>query len=104
MHALSWRLIKATSYLHWDIMAYVDQDRTPGMSITKKVPLVIAIVRMASASVNVLLFTHLVSSTLIIFVQNFNKNILTINNMIIEEKTTIKNDGYNTFVTFETLI
>ena len=104
MHALSWRLIKATSSLHWDIMAYVDQDRTPGMSTTKKVPLVVAIVRMASASINVLLFTHLVSSTLIIFVQNFNKNILTINNMIIEEKTTIKNDGYNIFVTFETLI
>lgn len=86
MHALSWRLIKTTSSLHWDIMAYVDQDRTPGMSTTKKVPLVVAIVRMASASINVLLFTHLVSSTLIIFVQNFNKNILTINNMIIEEK------------------
>ena len=86
MHALSWRLIKATSSLHWDIKAYVDQDRTPAMSTTKKVPLVIAIVRMASASINVLLFTHLVSSTLIIFVQNFNKNILTINNMIIEEK------------------
>ena len=86
MHALSWRLIKATSSLHWDIKTYVDQDRTPAMSTTKKVPLVIAIVRMASASINVLLFTHLVSSTLIIFVQNFNKNILTINNMIIEEK------------------
>ena len=86
MHALSWRLIKATSSLHWVIMAYVDQDRTPGMSTTKKVPLVVAIVQMASASINVLLFTHLVSSTLIIFVQNFNKNILTINNMIIEEK------------------
>ena len=53
--------MKATSSSHWDIMAYVDRDRTPGMSTTKKAPPVISIVRMASVSINVLQSTPSVS-------------------------------------------
>ena len=60
-HALSQRLIKATSSSHWDIMAYVDRDRTPGMTTTKKAPPVITIVRMASVSIIVLQSTPSVS-------------------------------------------
>ena len=60
-HVLSQRLMKATSSSHWDIMAYVDRDRTPGMSTTKKAPPVISIVRMASVSINVLQSTPSVS-------------------------------------------
>ena len=53
--------MKATSSSHWDIMAYVDGVRTPGMSTTKKAPPVITIVRMASVSINVLQSTPSVS-------------------------------------------
>ena len=60
-HVLSWRLIKATSSLHWDIMAYVDRDRTPGMTTTKKAPPVITIVQMVSVSINALQSTPSVS-------------------------------------------